>query len=475
MEQLTPDGVVEEPHDRNWTVHPTGKWIIGNHPEATPEQLKRPEEAKIAAIKALQPPTSVKRLQAHLGLFNYYRCYVPNFSIIAQPLYKLLQKGAQYIWTSDCQEAYDAIKAALSKPGLALRQPVDDLPYHLYVDWSNSGIAAVLNQREDDGEEFMVACASRSLNPAEKNYPAWKGARLDYDVQDWPLPAVLDSSMQPDTTVYTHDSLSQLLGVTDKVKSAKRAAVGTAAALLAHAMASEPQSSPSWAQLSHDVLHCLLASNATSVDAVIPSSASLLGGGMGALFSQQHAEQSDVQHPAVAWKQQDLQRAASAWVTLAALQHPAPGTTLPGTYIGTKDGQGVKPTQQLNTTSCAATFFPNALEHGLVLWEPFGGLCAGLEMALRNGFTVQQYYYGDIDPVAQRVAQHRVRTLQSMYPRQLSESALQGAFSRMPMDITQVTTAHVATLVKKHGPAQWLVVAGWPCQDLSMAGCRSQS
>ena len=139
----------------------------------------KPEEAKIAAIKALQPPTSLKRLQAHLGLLNYYRCYIPTFSRIAvQPLYKLLQKGAKYIWDSDCQSAYDELKDKLCTPGVALRQPVDNLPFHLYVDWSNSGIAAVLNQKHEDGKEHMVACASRSLNPAEKNYPAWKGEML---------------------------------------------------------------------------------------------------------------------------------------------------------------------------------------------------------------------------------------------------------------------------------------------------------
>jgi hypothetical protein len=138
----------------------------------------RPEPAKIAGIKALQPPTCLKQLQAQLGLFNYYRCYVKDFNHLAQPLYKLLQKGAEYIWSDDTQQAYDGLKAALCTDGLALRQPNDKLPFHLYVDWSNTGVAAVLNQKAADATEYMVACASRSLNPAEKNYPAWKGEML---------------------------------------------------------------------------------------------------------------------------------------------------------------------------------------------------------------------------------------------------------------------------------------------------------
>jgi hypothetical protein len=143
----------------------------------TASQLQ-PEPAKVSGMCALQPPTSVKRLQAHLGLFNYYRCYIPAFSRIAQPLYSLLRKGAAFIWGEEQQAAYDQLKAALSKPGTALRQPDPALPFRLYTDWSCNGIAAVLNQLQPDGSETMVACSSRSLSPAEKNYAAWKGEML---------------------------------------------------------------------------------------------------------------------------------------------------------------------------------------------------------------------------------------------------------------------------------------------------------
>jgi site-specific DNA-cytosine methylase len=91
-------------------------------------------------------------------------------------------------------------------------------------------------------------------------------------------------------------------------------------------------------------------------------------------------------------------------------------------------------------------------------------------MALRNGLTIQHYVYGDIDPVAQRVALHRIRTLQSMYPLQLPEAAITGAFSTLPMDITQVSSLHVKRALATATVSQWLVVAGWPCQDLSTAG-----
>jgi hypothetical protein len=71
--------------------------------------------------------------------------------MIARPLYKLMEKGAQYIWSEDCNQAYEGLRTALCKKGLGLRQPVDGRNFHLYVDWSNTGIAAVLNQEAEDG------------------------------------------------------------------------------------------------------------------------------------------------------------------------------------------------------------------------------------------------------------------------------------------------------------------------------------
>ena len=44
LDQLTPEGVADEPHDSRWTIHPEGQWIFGNHPEATPAQLQQLEQ-----------------------------------------------------------------------------------------------------------------------------------------------------------------------------------------------------------------------------------------------------------------------------------------------------------------------------------------------------------------------------------------------------------------------------------------------
>jgi len=224
-------------------------------------------------------------------------------------------------------------------------------------------------------------------------------------------------------------------------------------------------------QLDFQVLHCLLASNESLLDQQMPPSASLLGGDSGSLFLPADDEDRDV---AVAWGKQQLHKQATAWVRLAQ-QHVqqaqiALAAPLPGRYSATPDAAGVRQTLQLNTSVCAATFFPAAHRSGLVVWEPCGGICAGLEMVLRNGFTVSKYLHSDIDPTVRHIAAHRILHLQQLYPDQLSNQAVVGCFSTLPADIRKVTTEQLSQAVNRTAGQQWLVVAGWPCQDFSLAG-----
>ncbi|KXZ52120.1 hypothetical protein GPECTOR_10g1143 [Gonium pectorale] len=137
-----------------------------------------PHHAKVAAIMSLQPPTNVSELRAQLGFINYYRCYVPGMSQLTADLTKLLKKDEPWVWGPDQQAAYDAIKAVFVKEGLILRRIDYDKPLILHTDFSNRGIGAVLGQLDDDGNEYMCACISRSLNKHEKNYSSYKGEML---------------------------------------------------------------------------------------------------------------------------------------------------------------------------------------------------------------------------------------------------------------------------------------------------------
>ena len=126
----------------------------------------------------------------------------------------------------------------------------------------------------------------------------------------------------------------------------------------------------------------------------------------------------------------------------------------------------------LCTQSVAAAFFAAADEHGITLYEPFGGLCAGLEMCMRAGIRVARYLYSDTDTAARRVAAARINEMLRAHPDLFPPEAVRDTFDALPQDVLQVDrdTLIAAGACGSGAGEQWAVVAGFECADLSPAG-----
>ncbi|KFO07797.1 hypothetical protein N312_13745, partial [Balearica regulorum gibbericeps] len=59
----------------------------------------------LSSLDQIKMPKSKKDLQRVLGLFVFWRKHIPDFSIIARPLYDLMRKKAQWEWTLVHDEA----------------------------------------------------------------------------------------------------------------------------------------------------------------------------------------------------------------------------------------------------------------------------------------------------------------------------------------------------------------------------------
>jgi Reverse transcriptase (RNA-dependent DNA polymerase) len=73
---------------------------------------------RVAAVKDFPRPSNVVELQAFLGLFNYYRRFVPAAAKLLKPLTDALQGGLQpqtkVLWSEAMESAFAAAKAAIS-------------------------------------------------------------------------------------------------------------------------------------------------------------------------------------------------------------------------------------------------------------------------------------------------------------------------------------------------------------------------
>ena len=128
----------------------------------------KPSPTKTDMILGWEVPKSTKEVRQFLGMASYYRRFIKDFAQIVSPLSKLTSKSVKFSWSQQCQEAFDSLKGALIGPDV-MAYPLTDGEFSLDTDACDTAIGAVLSQVQE-GQERVVAYASRSLNKAERNY-----------------------------------------------------------------------------------------------------------------------------------------------------------------------------------------------------------------------------------------------------------------------------------------------------------------
>ena len=128
----------------------------------------RPDPAKVSAIQDLPPPFDASGVRRILGAFGYYRKFIPKYAELTEPLVKLTRKNVPFNWGEEEQRSFVEIKNKLAS-SITLTHLNSRDPIFLKTDASLIGVAAILIQ-EQNKELRIVACVSRHLKPAEKNY-----------------------------------------------------------------------------------------------------------------------------------------------------------------------------------------------------------------------------------------------------------------------------------------------------------------
>ena len=80
----------------------------------------RPDPKKVRAIEEYPVPKTARDIPAFVGLAGYYRRHVPNFAGLAKPLTTLTKKDVPFVWTHECQQAFDELKRILSTEPLLI-------------------------------------------------------------------------------------------------------------------------------------------------------------------------------------------------------------------------------------------------------------------------------------------------------------------------------------------------------------------
>nr|GEZ94515.1 hypothetical protein [Tanacetum cinerariifolium] len=70
-------------------------------------------KAKIDVISKLPHPTNIKGIRSFLGHVGFYRRFIKDFSKIARPMTRLLEKDTLFIFSPECVDAFQTLKRKL--------------------------------------------------------------------------------------------------------------------------------------------------------------------------------------------------------------------------------------------------------------------------------------------------------------------------------------------------------------------------
>ena len=159
-----------------------------------------------------QKPSTVGEVRKLMGFIGYFRMYIADFSKKASLIYDLLQKKDEVAiskgkakkrgrvkkvkndqlpsnqkieWTGKHQEILEELINCLVQSPVMV-YPNFQKPFSLHIDACHKGLGAVLYQKQDTGKQGVVAFASRTLTPAEKNYHMHSG-KLEFLALKWAI------------------------------------------------------------------------------------------------------------------------------------------------------------------------------------------------------------------------------------------------------------------------------------------------
>ncbi|GJV31416.1 reverse transcriptase domain-containing protein [Tanacetum coccineum] len=126
------------------------------------------DRAKVDVIAKLPHPTTIKGIRSFLGHVGFYRRFIQDFSKIARPMTRLLEKDTPFIFSNECIEAFKILKKKLTEAPI-LVAPDWDLPFEIMCDASDFAIGAVLGQRKS--KHFQpIHYASKTMTDAQFHY-----------------------------------------------------------------------------------------------------------------------------------------------------------------------------------------------------------------------------------------------------------------------------------------------------------------
>ena len=128
-----------------------------------------PNNTKSQGISEILRPTNLKQLRSFLGAVSQFNKFIPNLATISHPFRSISKKNAEWIWNQDHEKAFVQINNEIKKT-VELSHFKRNQEIRIICDASKSGLGAVLQQSQSNGEWRPICFASRFLTDFGAKY-----------------------------------------------------------------------------------------------------------------------------------------------------------------------------------------------------------------------------------------------------------------------------------------------------------------
>ena len=152
----------------------------------------RPDKRKVQIVKNAKVPRSHDELNSWVCMVAWNDTFLYHFAQIVRPLRDLANSREPFVWKEEHEEAFQRVKHELSEHCLN-NYFQEHRSTYLFTDAgknsfdsknNNAGFAAILAQKDEEGNFVIIHYASRSISPLEKKWsqPELEARALRYGI-----------------------------------------------------------------------------------------------------------------------------------------------------------------------------------------------------------------------------------------------------------------------------------------------------
>jgi hypothetical protein len=138
---------------------------------------RTPAEKNVLKVRNWNKFKDKTGVRGFVQMAGFFRAYLRDFATMAEPLFRLLRKKAEFVWTQEQRDSVEAIKDALTSQPVI--RPIDYAshlvrPLIISTDAGPEAGGGFLGQDDENGDRRVNRYMSFTFTPAVRNYGQFK-------------------------------------------------------------------------------------------------------------------------------------------------------------------------------------------------------------------------------------------------------------------------------------------------------------